>query len=63
MPVLAHTGSPWITTLPTAPATWQIEYATIYEEVSGEMKLPGQDTPELLSVFRIGTLEPLSGKN
>jgi len=44
-------------------AAKQIEYATIYEEVSGEMKLPGQDTPQLLSVFRIGTLEPLSTKN
>jgi hypothetical protein len=44
-------------------ATKQIEYVTIYEEVSGEMKLPGQDTPQLLSVFRIGTLEPLSTKN
>ena len=47
--------------------TKQIEYATIYEEVSGEMKLPGQDTPQLLSVFRIGSLEPLNtqpnGKN
>jgi hypothetical protein len=44
-------------------ATKQIEYATIYEEVSGEMKLLGRDTPQLLSVFRIGTLEPLSAKN
>lgn len=44
-------------------ATKQIEYATIYEEVSGEMKLPGQDTPQLVSVFRIGALEPLSAKN
>jgi len=44
-------------------STKQIEYATIYEEVSGEMKLPGQDTPQLLSVFRTGTLEPLSTKN
>jgi hypothetical protein len=44
-------------------ATKQIEYATIYEEVSGEMKLPGQDTPQLLSVFRAGTLEPLRTKN
>jgi hypothetical protein len=44
-------------------ATKQIEYATIYEEVSGELKLPGQDTPGLLSVFRTGTLEPLSAKN
>lgn len=44
-------------------ATKQIEYATIYEEVSGQMKLPGQDTSLPLSVFRFGTLEPLSTKN
>jgi hypothetical protein len=44
-------------------ATKQIEYATIYEEVSGQLKLPNQDTPQPLSVFRIGTLEPLSAKN
>jgi hypothetical protein len=40
-------------------STKQIEYATIYEEVSGQMKLPGQDTSLPLSVFRFGTLEPL----
>jgi hypothetical protein len=44
-------------------ATKQIEFATIYEEVSGQMKLPGQDTSQPLSVFRFGTLEPLSTKN
>jgi hypothetical protein len=44
-------------------ASKQIEYATIYEEVSGQMKLPGQDTSMPLSVFRFGTLEPLSTKN
>lgn len=44
-------------------ATKQIEYATIYEHVEGEMKLPGQDTPQLLSVFRTGVLEPLNAKN
>ena len=44
-------------------ATKQIEYATIYEEVSGEMKLPGQDTPQLVSVFRIGTFEPATTAN
>ena len=44
-------------------ATKQIEYATIDEEVFGEMKLPGQDAPRPLSVFRTGTLEPLSPKN
>jgi hypothetical protein len=43
-------------------ATKQIEYATIYEEVSGEMKLPGQDTPQLMSVFRVGTFQPLDAK-
>jgi len=44
-------------------ATRQIEYATIDEEVFGQMKLPGQDMPRPLSVFRTGTLEPLSRKN
>jgi len=44
-------------------ATKQIEYGTIYEEVSGEMKLPGQDTPQLMSVFRVGSLELLNTKN
>ena len=44
-------------------ATKQIEYATLYEEVSGEMKLPGQDTAQPLSVFRFGALEPLSAKS
>jgi hypothetical protein len=44
-------------------AARQIEFATIYEEVSGELKLPGQDTPQLLSVFRLGTLEPLSPRS
>jgi len=27
------------------------------------MKLPGQDTPQLMSVFRFGTLEPINAKN
>jgi len=44
-------------------ATRQIEYATIYEEVSGQMKIPGMDTPQPLSVFRMGRLELLSTKN
>ncbi len=43
-------------------ATKQIGYATINEEVSGEMKLPGQDAPQLLSVFRIGSFEPVAEK-
>lgn len=37
----------------------QIEYATLYEEVTGQMKLPGQDTAQPLSVFRVGFFEPL----
>jgi hypothetical protein len=43
--------------------TRQIEYATIYEEVSGQMKIPGMDAPQPLSVFRMGRLELLSTKN
>jgi len=42
-------------------ATKQIEYATIYEAVVGEMKLAGQDT-RVLNIFRIGTLEPTNAK-
>lgn len=41
-------------------STRQIEYATLREEVTGQMRLPNQDTPQPLSVFRIGTFEPLS---
>ena len=43
-------------------ATKQIEYATIYENVGGEMQLAGQNTPQVISVFRIGSLEPLNSK-
>ncbi len=39
-------------------ATGQIEYATLYEDVLGEMVLPGQDT-QLIDVFRSGVLEPV----
>jgi hypothetical protein len=39
-------------------ATKQIEYATLYEEVFGELSLPGQDKPMTISVVRIGTFEP-----
>jgi hypothetical protein len=41
-------------------ATKQIEYATIYENVAGEMKLAGQDAPQAISVFRTGNLELLT---
>ena len=37
--------------------TKQIEYGTLYEEVLGQMKLPGQDAYLPLSVFRSGVLE------
>jgi hypothetical protein len=40
----------------------QIEYATIQEVVVAEMKLPGQDTTQVINVFRLGILEPVSGK-
>lgn len=43
-------------------ATRQIEYATLQEVVVGEMKLPGQDTTQVIDVFRIGRFEPLDGK-
>jgi len=42
--------------------TKQIEYGTIFESVSAEMKLPGQDTMQNINVFRIGTLEPVIAK-
>jgi hypothetical protein len=40
--------------------TKQIEYATLQEVVVGEMKPPGQDTTQVINVFRLGTLEPVS---
>ena len=40
--------------------TKQIEYGTLYENVSGEMQLPGQDAPQPLSVFRSGVFEPVA---
>jgi hypothetical protein len=40
-------------------ATRQIEYGTLRETVVGEMKLPGQDTPRIIVVFRSGTFEPV----
>lgn len=42
--------------------TKQIEYATLYESVVGEMKLPGQDTAQVLNIFRNGTLQPMDAK-
>ncbi len=42
--------------------TKQIEYATLYEDVLGEMKLAGQATPQVIDVFRSGVFEPESHK-
>ena len=42
--------------------TKQIEYGTLYENVTGEMKLPGQKAPQAMNVFRVGSLEPVNGK-
>jgi hypothetical protein len=47
-------GQIWV-----ALATRQIEYATLYEDVLGEMSLAGQDTPQVVSVFRSGIFEPI----
>jgi hypothetical protein len=48
-------GEIWV-----APATGQIEYATLYEAVVGELKLPGQETAQVVNIFRTGKLEPVS---
>ncbi len=37
----------------------QIEYATLREDVLGELTLAGQEAPRTISVFRSGTFEPL----
>jgi hypothetical protein len=41
-------------------ATKQIEYGTLNESVVGEMKVPGQDTVQVINVFRSGTFEPIT---
>ena len=43
-------------------ATKQIEYGTLYESVVGEMKPPGQETVQVVNIFRSGTLEPINAK-
>ena len=40
-------------------ATRQVEYATLYEEVTGQLTLQGQEKPMNISVVREGTFEPL----
>jgi hypothetical protein len=42
-------------------ATKQIEFATLYESVVGEMKLPGPSTTQVINVFRSGEFAPIGG--
>ena len=39
--------------------TRQIEYGTLYENVTGELKLAGQEKPQILNVFRVGAFAPM----
>ncbi|MBP1624754.1 MAG: hypothetical protein H6Q07_2774, partial [Acidobacteria bacterium] len=41
-------------------ATRQIEYATLYEDVLGEITFPGMDSPKVIDVFRSGVFQPLA---
>ncbi len=43
-------------------ATKQIEYATLFEDVLGELTLTGQDAPRIIDVFRSGVFEPAPGR-
>lgn len=43
-------------------ATKQIEYGTLYENVTGEMKMQNSETMRPTNVFRIATLEPIRSK-
>jgi len=47
-------GQIWVGTL-----SGQVEYATLYEEVTGELTLQGQEKPMEISVVRVGTFEPV----
>jgi hypothetical protein len=47
-------GEIWV-----SAASKQIEYATLYEEVTGQIKLPGRDVAQPLNVFRVGSFEPV----
>jgi hypothetical protein len=47
-------GQIWV-----AVASKQIEYATLYETVVGELQLAGQSQPQVVNVFRSGVLEPV----
>lgn len=42
--------------------TRQIEYGTLYEDVLGEMALPGNNSTQPINTFRYGVFEPLAKK-
>lgn len=42
--------------------TKQIEYGTLYESVVGEMKLPSQESWQVINIFRNGTLQPVDAQ-
>jgi hypothetical protein len=50
-------GEIWVSLI-----TRQIEYSTLYEDVLGELKLPGQDATQVINVFRAGTFVPIVQK-
>ena len=47
-------GQIWI-----SQETGQVEYGTLFEDVLGEMRLPGQANPLMINVFRTAIFEPL----
>lgn len=47
-------GQIWV-----AQDTGQLEYATLFEDVLGEISLPGQAIPTMMNVFRTAMLEPI----
>lgn len=50
-------GQIWVST-----AAREIEYATLFENVTGEMQPPGQTATQVVHVFRTGILEPLTAR-
>ena len=50
-------GDIWV-----ALATGDIEYATLYEEVVGELRLAAQPAPQAINVVRKGTFERISSR-
>jgi hypothetical protein len=51
-------GQIWV-----ALGTKQIEFATLQEDVLGELKLTGQNAPMTISVFRRGTFDPVESNH